>query len=72
MNLSYLLNTRSPFTSLIQVLSYLSSRLTAESGLAVLSSPRPWIYIFALPEKFNTAVTESNLDPKVRNMAITV
>ena len=40
-------------------------------GIAVLSSPRPWIDVFALPEKFNIAVTERDLDPKVREMSIT-
>ena len=30
------------------------------------SSSRPWIDVVALPEKFNMAVTESDLDPKVR------
>ena len=41
------------------------------SSLAVSSSPRPWIDVFALPEKFNMAVTESDLDPKVRKISIT-
>ena len=31
-------------------------------SLAVASSPRPWIDVFALPEKINMAVTESDLD----------
>ena len=39
--------------------------------LAVSSSPRLWIDVFALPEKLNMAVTESNADPKVRTMSIT-
>ena len=39
--------------------------------LAVSSSSRPWIDVFSLPEKFNMAVTESDLDPKVRKMFIT-
>ena len=39
--------------------------------LAVSSSPRPWIDVFALPEKFNMAVTERDLDLKVRKMSIT-
>ena len=39
--------------------------------LAVSSSLRPWIDVFALPEKLNMAVTESNADPKVRKMSIT-
>ena len=34
--------------------------------LAVSSSPRPWIDVFALLKKFNMAVTESDLDPEVR------
>ena len=38
---------------------------------AVLSSPRPWIYIFALPEKSNMAVTESGLDPQGPKMYTT-
>ena len=42
------------------------------TNLAVPFSPRPWIDVFALPEKFNMAVTESDLDPKVRNMSITI
>ena len=41
------------------------------SRVAVSSSPMPWIDIFALPEKFNMAVTESDLDPNVRKMSIT-
>ena len=49
--------------------------LTASSQallkLAVSSSPRPWIDVFALPEKSNIAVTESDPDPKVRKMSIT-
>ena len=40
----------------------------------VSSSPRPWIDVFALPEKCNMAVTERDLDPKVRlhNFVMTV
>ena len=30
----------------------------------VSSTPRPWIDLFALPEKFNMALTESDLDPR--------
>ena len=30
------------------------------------SSPRQGIDVLVLPEKFNTAVTESDIDPKVR------
>ena len=40
--------------------------------VAVSSSPRPWIDIFALPEKFNMAVTESDLDPKVHSFLMAV
>ena len=40
------------------------------TNLAVSFSPRPWIDVFALPEKFNMAVTESNLVPKIRKMSI--
>ena len=40
-------------------------------NIAVSSSPRPWIDAFALPEKINMAVTESDLDPKVRKMSLT-
>ena len=32
---------------------------------------RPWIDVFASPEKFNMAVNESDPEPKVRNMSIT-
>ena len=39
--------------------------------LAVSSSPRPWIDVFALLEKFHMAVSESDPDPKVREMSIT-
>ena len=39
--------------------------------LAVLSSLRPGMDVFALPEKSNMAVTESDPDPKVRKMSIT-
>ena len=39
--------------------------------LALSSSLWPWIDVFALPEKFNMAVTESDTDPKVRKMSIT-
>ena len=38
--------------------------------VAVSSSPRPWMDVFALPEKYNMAVTESDPDPKVRKMSI--
>ena len=41
------------------------------SDVAVSSSRRSWIDVFALPEKFNMAVTESDLDPKVLKMSIT-
>ena len=37
----------------------------------VSSSLRAWIDVFALFEKFNMAVTESDPDPKVRKMSIT-
>ena len=40
--------------------------LIAPTSLAVSSSPRPWIDVFALHEKSNMAVTESDPDPKVR------
>ena len=43
----------------------------ASTRLAVSSSPRPWIDVFALLEKFNMAVTESDPDPKVQKMSIT-
>ena len=36
------------------------------------SSPKLWIDVFALHEKFNIAVTEGDLDPKVRKMSITL
>ena len=39
--------------------------------IAMLSSLRPWIDVFALPEKINMAMTESDPDPKVRKMSIT-
>ena len=39
-------------------------------GLAVSSSPRPWIDLFALPEKFNKAVIESDPEPNVRKISI--
>ena len=39
--------------------------------VAVSSSARPWMDIFALSEKSNMAVTERDPDPKVRNMSIT-
>ena len=44
---------------------------SAVPTLAVSSSPRPWINVFALREKFNMSVTESDLDRKVRKMSIT-
>ena len=40
-------------------------------GVAVSSSPRPWIDVFVLPEKSNMAVTESDPDLKVWKMSIT-
>ena len=40
--------------------------LRGTPSLAVSSSPRPWIDVFASPEKFNMAVSESDLDHKVR------
>ena len=39
--------------------------------LAVSFSLSPWNDVFALPEKSNMAVTESDPDPKVRKMSIT-
>ena len=36
-----------------------------ERALAMSSSPRPWIDVFALSEKSNMVVTESDPDPKV-------
>ena len=47
------------------------SYCTAGSNVALSSSPRPWMDVFALPEKSNMAGTESDPDPKVRNMSIT-
>ena len=32
--------------------------------VALTSTPRPWIDVFALPEKSNMAVTESDPDPR--------
>ena len=43
-------------------------QLSYELHLAMSSSPRTWIDVFALPEKSNMAVTESDPDPKVRKM----
>ena len=45
--------------------------LLSQQRVAVSSSPRPWIDVFASPEKPNMAVTESDLDPDVRKMPIT-
>ena len=53
--------------------SYLG-RQTSDLGrpyLAVSSSPRLWIDVFALAEKSNMAATESDPDSKVRKMSIT-
>ena len=47
-----------------------SNEILAGPYLAVSSSPRPWIDIFALPEKSNMAVTESDPKPKVRKKSI--
>ena len=41
-------------------------------ALAVSSSPKPWIDVFAISEKFYMAVTQSDLNPKVRKMSITL
>ena len=43
---------------------------TGYSHIAVSSSLRQWIDVFALPEKFNMAETESDPDSKVRKMPI--
>ena len=37
---------------------------TSLEDLAVSSSPRPWMDVFALPEKLNMAVTESDPDTR--------
>ena len=50
---------------------WVSGASLAGLQLALLSPPRPWIDVFALPEKFNKAVTESERDPKVRKMSMT-
>ena len=39
--------------------------------VAVTPSLWPWIDVFAIPKKCNMAVTESGLDPMVREMLIT-
>ena len=39
-------------------------------AMVAVSSPRPWIDIFAVLERFNMEVTESDLDPKVFKMYI--
>ena len=54
---------------MIEVLMYMHRIGTIR--LAVSPSPRPWIDVFASPEKFNMAVTESDPDAKVRKMSIT-
>ena len=41
------------------------------TNVAVSSSPRPWIDVLALTGKFNMAVTERDLDPKLQKMFIT-
>ena len=38
-------------------------------GVAVSSFLKPWVDVYALPEKINMAVTESDPDPKVRKNA---
>ena len=43
----------------------------AQFPVAVSSSLRPCIDVFALPEKFNMAETESDPDPKVRKLSVT-
>ena len=40
------------------------SQHRAYLGVAVSSSPRLWMDVFALPEKSNMGVTESDPDPK--------
>ena len=50
---------------------YFTLATKRQKSLAVSSSPWPWIDVFALPEKFIIAVTESGLDPKIRKMSIT-
>ena len=47
------------------------SLLLGALNVAVSSSPRPWMDVFALPEKSNMAVTESDPHPKVQKMSIT-
>ena len=44
---------------------------TVGARFAVSSSPRPWMEVFALPEKSNMAVSDCDPDPKVRKMSIT-
>ena len=45
--------------------------MTPTNAVAVSSSPRLWMDVFALPEKSNMAVIESDPDPKVRKMSVT-
>ena len=47
------------------------SVIEAPLDIAVSSPSRPWMDVFALPEKSNMAVTESDPDPKIRKMSIT-
>ena len=55
------------------IYNYILSQAGAVTkSLAVSSSPRPWMDVFALPEKSNMAVTESDPDTKVRKMSITL
>ena len=43
----------------------------ADPVFALSSSSRPWMDVFALLEKSNMAVTESDPDPKIRKISIT-
>ena len=52
-------------------MNIISSDVMTPPSLAVSSSPRPWMDVFVLPEKFNMTVTYSDPDPKVRKMSIT-
>ena len=70
----YLWNLAVTLCGLLQItvafLSVLSTSRALSPSRVVLSEAVDWC-IFASPEKFNMAVTESDPDPKVQKMFIT-
>ena len=57
--------------NILNTFEYQNERRDKTFGVCRIVLSRPWMDVFALPEKSNMAVPGSDPDPKVRKMSMT-